>query len=204
MYSTHCSGQKMNSLSLFQSRDEFQKHGRRSSLLTPQDPQKKTMWGNAKEIAKCTTYKNCRCWVLLYILYGHNVTVCFVPGPLLFCTFPCKQIVYFILIWQSTSLQKNEVVEWVVKRSMWLWTKSQFTELRSRRTKGGKGKDFRSLVLVELRKEISKFMRTGNDSSKHLQLLKSFQNWEVDLWAARSRWKQRELVGGGTELVNCE
>lgn len=55
MYSTHCFGQKMNSI---QSCNEFEKHCRRRSILTPEDPQKKKMWGNAKEIAKCaTSYK---------------------------------------------------------------------------------------------------------------------------------------------------
>lgn len=62
MCSTHCFGQKVNSVSMFQSCTEFQKHCRGSSVLTPEDPQKKKkkMWGNAKEIAKCTTSdKNC-------------------------------------------------------------------------------------------------------------------------------------------------
>lgn len=59
MYSTRCFGQKMNSVSTFQSYNEFQKHCRGNSILTPEDPQKKTMWGNAKEIAKCASYKNC-------------------------------------------------------------------------------------------------------------------------------------------------
>ena len=59
MYSTHCFGQK-NSLSMFQSCNEFQKHCGKSSILTAEDPQKKKKWGNAKEIAKCTiSDKNC-------------------------------------------------------------------------------------------------------------------------------------------------
>lgn len=49
MYSTHCFGQNMNSISMFQSCNEFQKHCRRSSIFTPEDPQKKKEQGNAKE-----------------------------------------------------------------------------------------------------------------------------------------------------------
>lgn len=46
---------------MFQSCNEFQKHCGESSILTAEDPQKKKkMWGNAKEIAKCTiSDKNC-------------------------------------------------------------------------------------------------------------------------------------------------
>lgn len=55
MYSFHCFGQKMNSVRMFQSCDEFEKPCRGSSVLTPEDLMKKKMWGNAKEIAKCTT-----------------------------------------------------------------------------------------------------------------------------------------------------
>lgn len=90
MYSTHCFGQKNNSISMFQSCNEFQKHCRGRSILTPEDPQRgKKMWGNAKEIAKCaTSYKNCQYWVLLYILYDQNVSVCVLYlQPLLFCIF---------------------------------------------------------------------------------------------------------------------
>lgn len=77
MYSTHCFGQKKNSISMFQSCNEFRKHCRGCSILTPEDPQRGEKWGNAKEIAKCTTsYKNCQCWVLLYISYDQNVSVC--------------------------------------------------------------------------------------------------------------------------------
>lgn len=68
MYTTRCFGQKMNSVSMFQSCNEFQKHCRGNSILTPEDPQKKKkMWGNAKKKAKIVK-KNCSCWVLLYIL----------------------------------------------------------------------------------------------------------------------------------------
>lgn len=61
MYSAYCFGQKRNSFSMFQSCNEFQKHCGESSILTAEDPQKKKkMWGNAKEIAKCTiSDKNC-------------------------------------------------------------------------------------------------------------------------------------------------
>lgn len=48
MYSTHCFGQKMNSIGMFQSCNEFQKHCRGRSILTPEDPQKK------KTVGKCS------------------------------------------------------------------------------------------------------------------------------------------------------
>lgn len=57
MYATHCFGLKMNSVSTFQSCNEFQKHCRGSSILTPEDPQKKKMWGNAKKKAKIIVKK---------------------------------------------------------------------------------------------------------------------------------------------------
>lgn len=47
MYSTHCFGQKRDS-SVCSSPNEFQKHCRGHSILTPEDPQKKKMWGNSK------------------------------------------------------------------------------------------------------------------------------------------------------------
>lgn len=47
MYSTHCFGQKMDS-SVCSSRNEFQKHCRGHSILTPEDPQKKKMGENSK------------------------------------------------------------------------------------------------------------------------------------------------------------
>lgn len=46
MYRTHCFGQKIPSIC--SSCNEIQKHCRGHSILTPEDPQKKKMWGNSK------------------------------------------------------------------------------------------------------------------------------------------------------------
>lgn len=88
--------------------NEFQKHCRGHSILTPEDPQKK----KCGEIAKCTTsYKNCQCWVLLYILYDLIVSVCvlYLQPLLLFCIFSVgKECILFYSIWQNTSFQKKQ------------------------------------------------------------------------------------------------
>jgi len=71
MYTTRCFGQKMNSVSMFQSCNEFQKHCRGSSILTPEDPQKKKKCG---EMLK-RRQKLFMLGTSIYILYDRNVSV---------------------------------------------------------------------------------------------------------------------------------
>lgn len=94
MYSTHCFGQN-NFIILFQSCNKFQKHCRGSLSLNSRGSTEegKEKWGNAKETAKCTTsYKNCECWVLLYILYDYDVCILYLQPLLLICIFPVNRL----------------------------------------------------------------------------------------------------------------
>lgn len=72
------------------------------------------MWGNAKEIAKCTiSDKTCCSWELLYILYDH-VSVCVLHPSPCHSVYSLYQIMYFYFnLFDRThqSLQKSSVLE---------------------------------------------------------------------------------------------
>lgn len=71
----------MNSVSLFQSCDDFQKHCRGNSILTPEDPQKKKekkkKWGNAKKKAKIVHAE----YFCIFCMTTMSVSVFCTSGP---------------------------------------------------------------------------------------------------------------------------
>lgn len=112
MCTTHRFGQKTNSVSMFQSCNEFKKHCRGGSIITPEDPQKKKkMWGNAKQKAKLFMLGTS-----IYFVRPQCQCPCFVPlTPVVILYIPCKQIMYFILIYLTEHITPKEQSFGVVK-----------------------------------------------------------------------------------------